>query len=93
MHEAEVAVAVLLGHRQVFVEVKRNDPAEVQPLVLVQPDEFAVKGHRGAAGGQTQHGGLAGGVAGTDEFVDLAGQMLGRRGTAGKQRGRHAGMR
>ena len=55
--------------------------------------EFAVERDRCAPGGQAQHGGLAGGVPGTQQFVDLARHELGCGCTAGEKRGRHAGMR
>ena len=92
VHPAEVRVGVLAGQGVVFVEVERDDAREVEILLLVEANQFAVKADGGAARGESQHGGLARGVAGADELVDLARDVLGRRGRGGEEDGRRARM-
>ena len=44
-HEAHVALQLVRLHREVFVEVERDDVLEREPLFLVQPDQLVVHAH------------------------------------------------
>src|SRR5688572_24107151 len=53
-HEPNVALQLVRLHREVFVEVERDDVAERQAFILMQPYEFAVDAYRRAAGRQAK---------------------------------------
>ena len=78
-HEPVVALQAVRRHRDVLVDVERDHVREVEPLLLVHPDQLLVDADGCRAGGQTQHGRVAGARLGLDEGADLAGGLLGER--------------
>ena len=75
-HEPHVALQLVRLHREVFVEVERDDVPERQALFPVQPHQLVVDADRRAAGGQAQHAVAALGRALADERGDLRGDGL-----------------
>src|SRR5439155_40856 len=57
-------------HREVFVEIERDEPRKVEPSLLVQTDQLAVQAHRRRAGGQAEHRGAVGRVVLPDQALD-----------------------
>ena len=53
-HEAVVALQLVRLHREVFVEVERDDVLEREALLLVQADQLVVDARRRRAGGQAE---------------------------------------
>ena len=55
VHEAPIALGVLLRQAAVLVQVDGRDLGEVDIALVVPLDQLLVGAHGGAAGGQTQH--------------------------------------
>ena len=85
-HPAVVALRRVGRHRPVFVEVERDDVRQVEPVLLVQPDQFAVNVDGRMTGGQAEDRVLAFLRFFADEVGDAAGDALRRRGRCLKYR-------
>ena len=55
VHEAPIALGVLLRQAAVLVQIDGRDLGEVDIALVVPLDQLLVGAHGGAAGGQTQH--------------------------------------
>ena len=55
VHEAPVALRMLLGQAAVLVQVDGGDFREVHIALVVPLHQLGIRAHRGAAGGQAQH--------------------------------------
>jgi hypothetical protein len=65
-----VALKLVLSDGVILVEVESDDVGEVESLLAVQADEFAVNADGGGAGGEAEDAVLAGAGPFADEVFD-----------------------
>jgi hypothetical protein len=76
------------GQAEVLVEVEGDHVGERQRAGAVEADQLGVKGQGGAAGGEPEDGGTAGGVDRADQLRDFGGESAAGFGTVGENAGR-----
>ncbi len=74
VHEPPVTLGMRAREAVIFIEVERDDAAEAEPVLPVEPDQPAIEPHRRRAGREPEHGVAAGGVVFADQRLDLRGQ-------------------
>ncbi len=56
LHEVRIRLRAVGGKSHVFVEIERRDVAEIELVIAMKIDEFAIKLEWRAASGKSEHG-------------------------------------
>jgi hypothetical protein len=91
-HPTAITVWVFAMHREVFIEIERDNAREIEALIAVEPNEFAVQANGSRAGGQTENSRASGRVILADEALDHERDVAGGLGAGGENKGGNASM-